>query len=385
MNAGAPLEGVMVLDLTRVMAGPYATMMLSDLGARVIKVEPPDTGDDCRQFQPFLEGRSCNFMSVNRGKESIALDLKKPEDRTIFETMLARADVLAENFRPGTMARLGYDLDQLRQKYPRLICASTSGFGQTGPLAGLPAYDLVIQAMSGLMSFTGPVGGGPCRVGLSIADIAAAMFTATGIVAALYQREQTGRGAHVDVAMLDSLLAMMEGPIARYTLAGHTMQRSGVYHPILMPFEVFHAADGEIIIAAANDRVFERLCAAIGRTDLAKDPRYASNALRVQNRPVLASEIDRAVGTDTVSVWMERLEAAGVPASPVNDIPQAVANPQLRARQMLVDVEDPRLGSLEMPGTPLKFVGFDNRLPERAAPDLDQDRDALLREFGLRA
>lgn len=385
MSAKPPLDGVLVLDLTRVMAGPYATMMLSDLGARVIKIEPPDTGDDCRQFQPFLDGRSCNFMSVNRGKESIALDLKKPADRHIFDTMLARADVLTENFRPGTMARLGYDPAQLRQKYPRLICASTSGFGQTGPLRSLPSYDLVIQAMSGLMSFTGPEDGGPCRVGISIADVAAAMFTATGIVAALYQREQTGVGAHVDVAMLDSLLAMMEGPIARYTLAGHTMQRSGIYHPILMPFEVFHAADGEIIIAAANDRVFERLCEAVGRPDLAKDPRFASNGLRVQNRPILAREIDREIQGDRLTVWMERLEAAGVPASPVNDIPQAVTNPQLRARQMLVDVEDPRLGRLEMPGTPLKFVGFDNRLPERPAPDLDQNREALLREFGLQS
>lgn len=385
MSARPPLDGVLVLDLTRVMAGPYATMMLSDLGARVIKVEPPDTGDDCRQFQPFLDGRSCNFMSVNRGKESIALDLKKPADRHIFETMLDHADVLTENFRPGTMARLGYDPAQLRQKYPRLICASTSGFGQTGPLRSLPSYDLVIQAMSGLMSFTGPEDGGPCRVGISIADVAAAVFTATGIAAALYQRERTGAGAHVDVAMLDSLLAMMEGPIARYTLAGHTMQRSGVHHPVLMPFEIFHAADGEIIIAAANDRVFERLCDAIGRSDLAKDPRFANNALRVQNRPFLAREINQAIQDGSLGFWMERLEAAGVPASPVNDIPQAVANPQLRARQMLVDVEDPRLGRLEMPGTPLKFAGFDNRLPERPAPDLDQNREALLREFGLQS
>lgn len=383
MSVKPPLDGVMILDLTRVMAGPYATMMLSDLGARVIKVEPPEIGDDCRQFAPFIEGRSANYLSVNRGKESIALDLKVPEDRHIFETMLARADVLTENFRPGVMARLGYDMTDLRKKYPRLICASTSGFGQTGPLRSLPAYDMVIQAMSGLMSFTGPEDGGPCRVGVSIADIGAAMFTATGIIAALYQREQTGLGGHVDVAMLDSVMAMIEGPIARYTIAGQEMQRSGVHHPILMPFEIFHCTDGELIIAAASDRVFERLCKAIGRPDLAQDARFSSNSLRVQNRPILAPEIDTVIQTESIGVWIERLEEAGVPVSPVNTVGQAVKNPQVRAREMLVDVDDPNLGRLELPGTPLKFVGFDNHLPKRPAPELDQHREALLKEFGL--
>lgn len=383
MGTKAPLDGILILDLTRVMAGPYATMMLSDLGARVIKVEPPEVGDDARQFSPFLHGRSCNFMSVNRGKESIALDLKKPCDREVFEAFLQRADVLAENFRPGVMARLGYDPEKLREQYPRLVIASTSGYGQSGPMRDFPAYDLAIQAVSGLMSFNGPEDRGPCRVGVSVADISAAMFTATGIIAALYQREKTGQGTHVDVAMLDSLMAMMEGPIARYTLGGQIQQRAGDFHPVLVPFGTFHAQDGDLVIAAANDRVFGRLCNALGRPELAADPRFSTAPRRVENRVVLTAEMNLALAGRPLAEWIRIFEQDGVPASPINDIAQAVRNPQVRARQMLVDVEHPEFGTLEFPGTPLKFSDFANDLPERPPPELDQHREALLREFGI--
>ena len=259
MNDG-PLKGLLVLDLTRVLAGPYATMVLSDLGARVIKVEAPGIGDDSRKFGPFIEGQSAYFMSLNRGKESIALNLKNEDDKKIFEKILAKTDVLVENFKPGTLEKWGYGWNDLKDKYPKLIYASASGFGQTGPMKEIPAYDMVVQGMGGLMSVTGQPNSEPTRVGTSIGDITAGLFTAIGVNAALFDRTKTGKGSHIDVSMLDCQIAILENAIARYLSKGEIPQPMGSRHPSIAPFEAFKTKDSYIIIAAGNEKLFQGMC-----------------------------------------------------------------------------------------------------------------------------
>ena len=381
MASAGPLSGVTVLDLTRVLAGPYATMMLCDLGARVIKVEPPGSGDDSRQFGPYVQGRPVYFGSVNRGKESIVLDLKDSIDRDLFERLLHTADVLTENYRPGVMDKLGYSWEWLHARHPRLIFASTSGFGQHGPARDLPSYDMVIQAMSGMMSVTGPEAGEPCRVGVSIADVAAGVFTATAINAALFERTRTGVGARIDIAMYDCLLAMMESVITRYLNTGEVVLRNGSRHPGIMPFEAFETADDQIVIACGNDRMFSRLCKALDREELIENPLFVSNVLRVEHRPALAAEINGVLRRKSARYWLAHLEAEGVPAGPINDIANALAHPQVAARNMLAMVDDPVLGAVRITGTPLKFSTREDPTRFRVAPDLDQDRARILAEL----
>ena len=255
-----PLKGLLVLDLTRVLVGPYCTMVLSDLGARVIKVEAPEIGDDSRKFGPFIEEQSAYFISLNRGKESIALNLKNEEDKKIFEKILAKADILVENFKPGTLEKWGYGWSDLKDKYPKLIYASASGFGQTGPMKELPAYDMVVQGMGGLMSVTGQPNSEPTRVGTSIGDITAGLFTAIGVNAALFDRTKTGKGSHIDVSMLDCQIAILENAIARYLSKGEIPQPMGSRHPSIAPFEAFKTKDSYIIIAAGNEKLFQGMC-----------------------------------------------------------------------------------------------------------------------------
>ena len=264
MKNNGPLSGLLVLDLTRVLVGPYCTMILSDLGARVIKVEAPEVGDDSRSFGPFVEDQSAYFMSLNRNKESIALNLKNEKDKKIFEKILPKADILIENFKPGTLSKWGYGWDNLKDKYPKLIYASASGFGQTGPLKGLPAYDMVVQGMGGLMSVTGQPDSEPTRVGTSIGDITAGLFTAIGINAALYDRQKTGKGMYIDVAMLDCQIAILENAVARYLTKGEIPKPMGSRHPSISPFEAFKTKDSYIIIAAGNDKLFEGMCKVFG-------------------------------------------------------------------------------------------------------------------------
>lgn len=278
MTGPGPLTGTLVLDLTRVLAGPYCTMVLADLGARVIKVENPVRGDDARAIGPFVGDRSAYFSSLNRGKQSIALDLKDDADRRIFDRLLARADVLVENFRPGVMQRLGYGWDTLHDRFPRLVVASTSGFGQTGPYAGRPAYDVVVQAMGGVMSLTGHPGSPPTRVGTSLGDITAGLFTAIGIQAALVDRFRSGVGSRIDVALLDCQVAILENAIARYAATGEVPGPIGARHPSITPFDAFATRDGYVVIAAGNDGLFARLCDVLGEPQLASDPRFSSNA-----------------------------------------------------------------------------------------------------------
>ena len=371
-NTAGPLTGVKVVDLSRVLAGPYCTMVLCDLGAEVIKVERPGTGDDSRHIGPFVNGISAYFASLNRGKRSVAIDLKDVADRERFESLLVDADVLVENFRPGTMEKLGYGWDALHARFPRLIYAAVSGFGHTGPLASRPAYDMVAQAMGGVMSITGHPGGPPTRVGTSIGDVTAGLFAAVGICSALVERAQTGEAAKIDVAMLDSQVAILENAIARYAATGDVPGPLGARHPSITPFGAFAAADGHLVIAAGNDALFRRLCDVIGRPEVAGDPRYATNALRTEHHAELQTEIEGALAADTVANWLTRLEAADLPCGPINDVAAVLAHPQVRARNMVVHLDDARLRGLEMAGNPIKNSLHADPPTRGPVPDLER-------------
>ena len=376
-----PLNGITVIDLTRVLAGPYCTMLLNDLGARVIKIESPKVGDDSRHIGPFIKGKSAYFMSLNRGKQSVALDLKGADDRALFERLLEKADVLVENFRPGTMEKLGYGYETLRRRFPRLIYAAASGFGDSGPYRTRAAYDMVVQGMGGIMSITGHPDGPPTRVGTSVGDITAGLFTAIGINAALYHRSQTGEGQKIDVAMLDCQIAILENAIARYFATGQVPGPIGARHPSITPFEAYRAGDGHIIVAAGNDGLFARLCNAIAAPQLLSDPRFASNDLRTQNHDALKVEMEKAFAADTVVRWLEKLDAAGVPCGPLNNVAQALSDPQVQARNMVVSAPDPVVGELRMAGNPIKLSAFADPATRGRAPDLDADRAAILSEL----
>ena len=381
-----PLAGVTVLDLTRVLAGPYCTMVLYDLGARIIKVERPGTGDDARAIGPFIESggerESAYFLSLNRGKQSIALDLKDDADRAIFEPLLARADVLVENFRPGTMEKLGYGWDVLHERHPRLIYAAASGFGHSGPYSRRPAYALVVQAMGGIMSLPGTPGGPPTRVGSSIGDITAGLFTAIGVNAALFERAQTGVGRKIDVAMLDSQVAILENAIARYQATGEIPGPTGARHPSITPFEAFQTRDGFVVIAAGNDSLFARLCESVGRPELAEREDFATNELRTRNHEVLRGELETSLSQETTATWLERLESAEIPCGPINDIAQVLADEHVRARNMLVTVPGPGDQPIEIAGNPIKFDGAEDPKTRPAAPKLDADRQRIVRDLG---
>jgi len=361
MAQRGPLSGIIIIDLSRILAGPYCTLLLAELGARVIKVEPPQQGDDARQYGPFKNGKSAYFASVNRGKESIALDLKSPAGRDIFERLLDKADALVENFRPGTMEKLGYGWEKLHQSYPRLVYAAASGFGHSGPYSHYPAYDMVVQGLGGIMSITGHPGMPLTRVGTSVGDLAGGLYTAVALNAALLHREWTGEATKVDVALFDCQLALLENAIMRYTTT----------------------RDGNIIIAAGNDGLFVKLAHALDRADLAENPLFKTNALRNEHQEALRAEIESVLRGKETNHWIAVLEAAGVPCGPVNNIAQALAHPQTAARNMLISVDDPVTGPLELAGNPMKLSSFVDPPTRPQAPDLDADRDHILRELGL--
>ena len=382
MTAAGPLSGVTVVDLSRILAGPYCTMLMSELGARVIKVEPPERGDDARHYGPFVKGKSAYFQSVNRGKESIALDLKNDDDRAIFEDLLGIADVVVENFRPGTMEKLGYGWDVLHARYPRLIYAAASGFGHTGPESKRAAYDMVVQGMGGIMSVTGHEGGPPTRIGTSIGDIGAGLYTTVGVLSALFHRTMTGEGRKVDIAMFDCQLALLENAIMRFFVSGKPPGPLGARHPSITPFEVFTTADGYIIIAAGNDALYRKLCEALGRPELATDARYLTNDLRNQHVDVLKAQLEETLTKAGTSHWTALLDKAGVPAGPINNVQQAVEFPQAAARNMVVTIDDPVMGSMPFVGNPVKIWGFDDPTTRAPAPVLDENRDAILKALG---
>lgn len=374
-----PLAGITILDLTHVLAGPFCSMTLCDLGAHVIKVERPVIGDDTRAFPLFTKGKSAYFATINHGKKSIALDLKADGDRAIFERLLARADVILENYRPGVMERLGYGWDDLHAQYPRLIYGAVSGFGHTGPEAKRPAYDMVVQARGGVMSITGEKDREPVRVGASVGDIVADMFLCQGVLAALVDRERTGQGRKVDVAMLDSQLAILEHAIAITSVTGTPPGPTGARHPSIAPFETFHASDGLFVIAAGNDVLFEKLCVALN-LPLADDARFATNPARVENARLLKRLIEAVTLDKTRAHWIAKLGAAGIPSGPIQNVAQAMRDPQILARNMVVDVLD-RNGrpAFKAAGNPIKMSGLGDPTVRAAAPDLDGDRGEILR------
>ena len=377
-----PLSGVTVIDLSRILAGPYCTFLMAEMGARVIKVEPPKGGDDARAYGPFVNGKSTYFASVNRGKESIALDLKKDEDRAIFDKLLARADVVVENFRPGTMEKLGFGWETLHPKYPKLIYASASGFGHTGPNSKDPAYDMVMQGMGGIMSITGNEGQPPSRVGMSIGDIGAGLYTAVAVNAALVHRLKTGESTKIDIAMFDCQLALLENAIMRYTVEGEVPGPLGARHPTITPFQAFKTQNGAIIIAAGNDGLFVKMCGALGLGGLATSPDYKSNALRQKHHKVLEQAIEAVLKGASTDHWIAVLGKAGIPCGPINNVEQAINHPQVAARNMIVEVPDGSGGTLKLAGNPLKMSAFADPKTRRAAPDLGADRAAILAYVG---
>lgn len=371
-----PLAGLLVVDLSRVLAGPYATMLLADLGARVVKVERPGRGDDSRAYGPFVDGESTYYQHVNRGKESVALDLAATADRAVLLGLIERADVLVENFRPGVMDRLGFGWEAMAARNPRLVYASVSGFGQTGPLRERPAYDAVVQSMSGIMAITGFADGAPTKPGIPIADLAGGMLTFGAVTAALVGLARTGRGCWVDVAMFDAALSLLENP-ALAVLAGQPAPaRIGNAHYSIAPFDTYACADGPVTICAANDGFFRSLCATIGRPELAERPAYVDNAARDRHREVLRADLEVALRSRPAADWLVRLEAAGVPCAPITDVPGALASEQTAVRNMVITAGDYRL-----PGTPMKFSAYPDPETRPVAPALDADGDRIRAEF----
>ena len=381
-----PLDGLTVLDFSRVLAGPYCTMQLGDLGARVIKIEQPGRGDDTRAWgPPFVRGESAYFLSVNRNKESLALDLKHPAARRAVQTLLAAADVVVENFRPGTMARLGLDYDTVAARHPRIVYCSISGFGQTGPRSLEPGYDAMMQAEGGLMSITGSADGPPFRVGVAIADIATGMFAVQGILAALLARGRTGAGQRVDIAMLDAVTALLSYQASSALATGATPVRMGNRHPSIAPYDTFAAADGDFVLSVGNDEQFRRLAAVLRRPQLAGDPRYVTNADRVAHALALRADLLLLFGEWRRADLLAALKEAGVPSGAVRSVSEALADPQLAAREMIIPLEHATAGSIHVLGSPLKLSATPPAI-RTPPPTLGQHTEAILeRDAGLSA
>ncbi len=379
----APLQGLKVLDLTHVLAGPYASLILQDLGAEVIKVERPDTGDDTRAFPPFRDGESAYFAALNHGKASIALDLKADKDREIFDALLAQSDIVLENFRPGVMEGLGYGWEALHARHPKLIYGAVSGFGHTGPEALRPAYDMVVQARGGVMSITGEKGRDPVRVGASIGDIIAGMFLVNGVLSAVLDVSKGHDGRKVDVAMLDSQLAILEHAVAMTAVNGEPPVPSGARHPTITPFETFHASDGLFVIAAGNDALFAKLCNAL-ELPLADDSRFKTNPKRCENARLLKRLIEAVTIAEPKQLWIKKLTEAGVPTGPIQNVAEALRDPQLLARNMVVNLLDGKGNAVQkIAGNPIKMTGLADPDSRAAAPKLDEDRAEILKNLGL--
>jgi len=375
-----PLENLKVLDLTRVLAGPYATMILGDLGADIIKLEMPDKGDDSRFFGPYINGESGYFMSLNRNKRSITLNLKDKREKEIFLAIVKEVDVVVENFRPGTMKKLGLGYDTLKEINPEIIYAATSGYGHTGPYSKRAAYDAVVQAMSGLMSITGEKDGGPTRVGTSIGDITAGLFTVIGILTALANKYETGKGQKVDVAMLDCQVAILENAIARYVVTGEIPKPEGNKHPSIVPFETFETKDGEIMIAAGNDFLWGEFCSIIDRKDLINDERFKTNPIRNKNYDELRPLIAEPLKYKKTKEWQVILDSAGIPNGPINTIDKVLVDPQIKAREMIVEMDHPIVGKFKVPGIPIKLSDTPGKI-RKASPTLGEDTREVLKEL----
>jgi formyl-CoA transferase len=383
-----PLAGVKVLDLSRVLAGPWCTQLLADLGAEVVKVERPHSGDDTRHWGPPWHGEgdervAAYFLSCNRGKKSAAIDFAQPDGAALVRKLAAEADVLVENFRVGGLAKFGLDATSLRAANPRLVYASITGFGQDGPYADRAGYDFMIQAMGGLMSITGrpdgEPGGGPMRVGVAVADLFTGMYTAVAVLAALFRREKSGEGAHIDMALLDTQLAVLANQASNFLVSGEDPPRQGNTHPNIVPYQPFEAADRPLVIAVGNDRQFARLAELAAHPEWASDPRFATNSARVANRDEIVGMVAEAIRTQPADYWFDRLEAAGIPAGPINRISEAIADVQAQHRHMVRTI-----AGVPMVGSPVRIDGerSDSDLPP---PALGEHTDEILKQLGLGA
>ena len=380
-----PLTGFTVLDLTRVLSGPYCTMVLGDLGARIIKVEQPGKGDDTRAWgPPFLGEESAYFLSINRNKESVTLDYKPAAGRKVLAELIAKADVLVENFRPGTLERAGFGWDAVHQEFPRLVYASIAGYGQTGPRKDEAGYDAVMQAEGGLMSVTGDADRPGYRLGVAITDMVAGLYCSQGITAALLARERSGEGQRVDIGMLDTTAALLTYQAANWFATGQTPQRRGNRHATIAPYETFTTADGEIVVAVGNDDLWKRFCPAVGLPELAANPRFATNRDRMANYDDMRPPIDRVFRTATNAEWIARLNAAGVANGEVRDIGQMLNDPQLAAREMVQTMMHPTVGAIRVVGAPIKLSATPASL-RTPPPVLGQHTDAVLAELGYAA
>lgn len=380
-TAGGPLRDLVVLDLSRILSGPFATMTLADLGADVIKVEQPGSGDDTRQWGPPFHGdQAAYYLAVNRNKRSVAVDLKSEEGLAVVRRLAKGADVFVENFRPGTAARLGLGYEELSAERPGLVYASISGYGQTGPEASRAGYDAIAQARSGVMSVTGEPDGPPVRVGISSADLIAGTWAVIGILAALHERERTGLGQWVDISLLDGSVAWLTYVAGGYFASGEVPRRYGSAHPTIAPYQAFPTADGYLMLAVGNDQLWRRFAAAVGRPDLAADPRFASNPLRVEHRGELIPLLEDLLRAGTTGAWLARLDAAGVPAGPIQNVAEAVSDPQVLARGMVAELEHPA-GPLRTLACPVRLT----RTPasvRTAPPGLGEHTDEVLASCG---
>lgn len=351
-----PLSGVVVIDLSRILAGPYCTMLLGDLGAEVIKIEAPGRGDGSREWgPPWAGGESAYYLCVNRNKKSITLNLKSEKGREVLRKLIEKGDVLVENFLPGTMERWGFDYERVREINPRIIYCSITGYGQEGPYKDRPGYDFIIQAQGGIMSITGPVEGPPMKVGVAIVDVTAGLFAAVAILAALHEREGSGEGQHIDIALLDSQVAWLVNVASNYLVSGEVPRRYGNAHPNIVPYELFEAEDGWFALGVGNDRQWRKLCEVIGRPKLAQDPRFATNPRRVENREALIPLLQEIFRGRMVDEWLGLLVEAGIPCAPVNSIDRVLADPQVQSREMVVEVPHPTAGRVRLVGSPLKL------------------------------
>jgi crotonobetainyl-CoA:carnitine CoA-transferase CaiB-like acyl-CoA transferase len=379
---GGALDDLLVLDLSRVLAGPYATQLLGDLGARIIKVEQPGAGDETRAWGPPFTagGQSAYFIAANRNKESLTLNLKRPEGRAVLRELARHADVLIENFKVGGLAAMGLGYEQLRAERPGLIYCSITGYGQDGPYASRPGYDTVIQAQGGLMSVTGPADGEPSKVGVAVVDITAGLYAAASILAALHHRARTGEGQQIDIALFDVQLSWLANVGSAYLVAGRPPARYGNAHATIVPYQPFPAADGSVMVAVGNDGQFARLCGVLDQPAWAADPRYASNPARVANRDSLVAAIATITAARPVAHWVEALLAADVPCGPVNDIPAALADPQAVARAMVQEVRDSSDERLRLVGPAPKLSATPASI-RSAPPRLGEHTEAVLREL----
>lgn len=380
-NTG-PLAGVKVLDLSRILTGPYCTMALADFGAEVIKIERPGAGDDTRHWgPPFIDGESAYYLSINRNKQSVTVNIATDEGREIIHKLARDADVVVENFRPGTAERLGVGYEQLRQINPRIIYCSISGFGQTGPYRDRPGYDALAQAMSGMMSITGDPDGPPTKHGMSIADIGAGMWALFAISSALFHREKTGQGQAIDVALMDAQISWLTYAAGNYFASGQPPARFGSAHPSIVPYQPFETSDGYIMIAVGNDRLWQQFCEAAGHPELIDKPGYATGAERVTNREEVIATVAEIMRQHSTDDWMQRLETAGVPAGPISTIDEVMTNPHVHAREMVIDLEHPTLGTIKNVGNPAKLSETPARYTS-APPLLGQHTDQILTTLG---